>query len=229
MRGLSLGLGLQAPAVVAEGGGGGGPTGVSLVGSDQGSIPASTTADLTYPAGTQNGDFILVFLAADSSGWTAPSGYSVIASETIGLPSYYIMSKFVSGETSTGTIGANSNKCPYGIISLRGVNATTPTVMDAGQTTGSGDTITPPSVTTTLDGAWIFACAFLDDDGSTFTPPSGYTEVIDIASTLGGTTVDASIGVSYLEQGTAGTESPGNYVASSSDAWRGRTFAVNPA
>jgi hypothetical protein len=93
--------------------------------------------------------------------------------------------------------------------------------------TGNGDTITPPTITTTTNNAWVLIVGELGGSPRTIDSwPTGYTEIVQ--RTLSDT-YDGVIGVAYKNIVTAGLETPGAIDFNSNGTERrAATLALRP-
>lgn len=123
-------------------------------GSADSGTTASTSASVARPAGTAAGNLLVVQLAvrAAATTITAPAGWTLVRRDTSGTTiSSAIYYKFYATGDATPisfTLGTAS-LYSIGILAYSGVDPTTPTDADAGQTNASSTTITTPSVTQT--------------------------------------------------------------------------------
>ena len=221
--------------------------GITFVNEVSGVIQgATTTTDVTLPAGLAEGDVLVFMIAADadlvgteptdpvdldisrdgwfnlfasdSEKWTATStGWSVAQSRLLRCA--------CAGHASFATPDA-----PYVCQAWRGVDAR---VFDARSgsdyTTGSSASPNPPSVTTVTDGALVIAFAMMDDDDTTVSVwPTGYTNQIEKGTGNTGTSNQATIAMSSKIVTTAGSENPSAYTFNSSDAWSTCSIALIP-
>lgn len=232
-------LSVMAGALAVPAGGGGGGS-ISVVDTYSGTKLSTNSETVTFSPALEEDDVVVVIRAADSV--TAPMssrntpGYTEIAYAVTGtFPGFWVEYKVMGASPDADVdieniIGSAAQTNAYIVVILRGVDASN--VLDVttqkNENAGSGTTVTPGDITTVTDGALVMAIGFLDDDGastvSTF--PSGYTDTAD-QGTGGGS--GAVIGVAFKEIATAGLESPGDFVFSSSDANCWVTAAFRPA
>lgn len=181
------------------------PSGITVVGYV--TTTNATTLSLTG-IGLQANDVVILFGAEDDSTVTVPSGYTG-ASVSGGLRAMYAY-KVMGSTPDTSITGLNpgGTKSGYIAIGLRGVDTAnvyngTPANANSGASDGNPN---PPSVTTSSAGM-ILIFGGLDDDQTTMTGSSGYT---DIASySFGSSGNGGSFVVSYLITTAAGTYDPG--------------------
>ena len=200
--------------------------GITFVNEVSGVIQgATTTTDVTLPAGLAEGDVLVFMTAADydfvgteptdpidldisRDGW-----FNLFASEDTSVDGYIY--GLVCGASPPTTVrvrgAANATPdAPYVCQAWRGVDAR---VFDARSgsdyTTGSSASPNPPSVTTVTDGALVIAFAMMDDDDTTVSVwPTGYTNQIEKGTGNTGTSNQATIAMSSKIVTTAGSERP---------------------
>lgn len=136
---------------------------------------AATSITISVPAGTANGDILLMGIAlAGTTTITTPAGWSVVATadnhgNADGNGGYArAFSRVASSEPASYTVSFSGSSTAAGAIrGYTGGNTTTPT--DGSNSTAAGiavTTLTAPSVTTTVDGDMI-VCFLADLFGGT--------------------------------------------------------------
>lgn len=192
---------------------------------------------IPVPSGTQAGDVMLATLAARPSGttFTAPSGWTALADTTqsnditsrmatywriatSSEPSSYAWG--LGGPTSTGVVG--------NMASFSGADESGPIDVSASALTGSGYSHQAPSVTTTVDNTMLVTAHEFTSSPGNWTPPSGMTEAVDMASQARPSTTGISMEVNYQAITAAGATGTRTATASSSgtDAGYGITRSV---
>ena len=161
------------------------------------STVAGTSGVVSVPAGTENDDVMVVVVSfrIDGNAPTAPAGWTLIRNDTYVSGSddlhCYAYQRIASNEPAdyTWTFSNATNFTIY-IVTYRYVD--TSPVDTSASTPGTSTTCTGPSVTPSNDNSMILfvgAAAGVP----TYTPPSGYTEVLDIKSTDGATNVSSTL------------------------------------
>ena len=189
------------------------------------SVSGVNTLTVSKPTGTTYGDVMIAAIACkpDASVITAPAGWNLIrrTNQPSGAPNAQAVYWKAAGESepsayswafdaSTGSVGA--------ILTFYNINPLTPIHVEAGQTTvGSGAlTHSAPVVTTTVNNAMLVT-AYSFGSSATWTPPSGMTEAVDVASLAVPNAGGISMGVNYAVQGTAGSTGTKTATASGDD------------
>lgn len=191
-----------------------------------------TSLAINLPSGTAQGDFLLAAIATDGAatfgaltGWTLLNTGNSSSECTLavyyrfagwGEPANYTFT-WTGGEQAAGTIVCYSGVDAGSPINVSGV--------DTGTGTSTPTTVTAPAVTTTVADTMVVRVYGADDD-ATSTPPSGYTEEVDISSNTGGGT--CSLGLADASQAAAGTTGPGAFSYQDTEQWRAMTIALAP-
>lgn len=196
------------------GGGGGagevtvGTTSITIVGSSYNGGTGATSFSVNKPTGTADGDILIAFYGsnAQTSGavnydnMTAPAGWTLLSGSDNDYPDMKIWWKIAASEGSSYSFGATSGTMQMiQIVTIRG--AAHPSLWGF-QLNYDGWTITTgrdcPSLT--MNGK-LLLCAVAASRSSTgsssFTPPSGMTEIIDQAAAPG-TLNSEFMAVAYL-------------------------------
>lgn len=173
---------------------------------------ASSTVKVNKPTGTQEGDLMVAFIMAASSGVTPtyPSGWTQAILDTTGNNSGAVAYKIAgASEPSTYnfTVGGSFGRVVQ-IVTIR--NASNLTVGSYDEVTGS--TITAPSITAVGNGILLGWFA-IEGSVTLNTAPSGMTQAIQ---TTGGPTCWA-----YYQPSSAGSTGNKSLVASGSNDNRG--------
>ncbi|MEK9138942.1 MAG: hypothetical protein AAB393_17620, partial [Bacteroidota bacterium] len=165
---------------------------------------------INKPTATTSGDVMIAAIGVrpNTATITAPSGWTLIrrknqSSSTANSQAIYRKTAGASEpanytwsfNTSTGSAG--------GIMTFSGVDATVPINVENGRATASGLTHATPSVTTTVNGAMLVT-AHSFASSATWTPPTGMTEAVDVASNAAPNSGGLSIEMNYVLQPTAG-------------------------
>jgi len=181
----------------------GSPT-ISLIGSSTNQRTAGTSMVLNRPTGTLEGHLMVASLWHELANptITPPSGWTLlfqtnVSTRTANLAAYYRVAGASEPSTYTWTV-PTSSECVGAILTLE--NGGTPTAVSQGNNT-STTTVTAPTITVNNAGEWVL---FIDGAmyGTTVTPPTNYTEVIDNRS--GTASGNCHLGVSYRQYSSTG-------------------------
>ena len=215
---------------------------ITFVSSTQADVDpwnSSNTMVVNVPASIQEDDFLIAsVLDADGDIHTiASTGWTELTQRDEGAWNanlWYKKATASEGSTYTWTVtSANVRRGAIGIMAFRGVDTTTPwdvTYVEGDHRQGAFglSAPTPKPITTNTDGAMV-VISFQGENGGTqsaYTQPSGYTEVHDYAVNNFGLT----LGTAYKKVDTKGTETPGSYTSSVTDADQALfTLALKPA
>jgi hypothetical protein len=204
--------------------------------------PAAATSGLTInvPAGTTTGDVLIAALAVrpDSITLGTPSGWTLVRSiqqTSRSTNKLAIYRRSVTGSepaSYTWTYGGSHTGLVGSIASFSGVDTTTPIQSENGSATSSSLSHTAPAITTTAANAMLVG-SFAFSSSTNWTPPSGMTEAVDIASRSVKNSSGESMEVTYQTQSAAGSTGTRTASASTSDSdYRDRgvthLLALNP-
>jgi hypothetical protein len=173
---------------------------------------STTSLRLSVPAGTQVGDVLVASLgfgknpATAQPTLTAPAGWALVRrtdQATVGAVAVYTH-VFASGETGyTWTTNVTVGGAAF-LAAFGGVDTTSPIDISAGQATPSkGKLVSAPSVTTSAANATLVSSYFgymNKSTPTTWSPPTGMTEIGDAANTSG----SRSSSLDYAVQATPG-------------------------
>ena len=170
-----------------------------------------TSLTINKPAGTVSNDVMIAAIAVrpDTATITAPSGWTLVRrtdQSTATANSQAIYRKVAGGSEPanyTWTLGGSPTGGAGGIMTFYNINTTSPVNVENGQATAYALTHATPSVTTTVNNTMIVT-AHSFSSGATWTPPSGMTEAVDIASEAVPSVTGVSIEMSYVTQASAG-------------------------
>jgi outer membrane protein assembly factor BamB len=144
---------------------------------------------IARPTGTAKGDVLIAVIAVrpNTVTITAPTGFALVnrQNNTTGNPSsvavYSKVATVSEPVTYTFTFSANTGNAG-GIMAFSGVDNASPINVSGGSlTTTTTTTIAGPNLATTVANTMIVAARQIASS-STWTPPAGMTEVIDVAS-----------------------------------------------
>jgi MSHA biogenesis protein MshQ len=184
-------------------------------------------ATVTKPASTASGDLLIVGLMVEKGSGetiTAPAGWNLIRrtneSTNVGMATYYKVAGGAEPANYTFTI-ANGSKWAIGISRITGADTSDPIDVHGGQT-GSGSSVTAPSVTTTAANDLVLAF-YTNKKAATYTPAGTTTERYDVPNSSGG--LPSNMMASFV-QTSAGATGNRNATASESEAWVGQQVAI---
>lgn len=145
-----------------------------------GSAFRNDSGSITYPAGTADGDFLVLHVTHSSGAVPTPSGWSLAAAVTWATLGYgsAIFTKTVSGESSVTFTGLNGGGM---LVAYRGVSGTGAVGTYVNE--ASGATIPIPGITPQSESSLVlgFAC---DRDAVVPTPPAGWTSRISATTSF---------------------------------------------
>lgn len=202
----------------------------SLIGTTSAIITAGAgNQTVTLPGSPLPGDLILVAVAADIScqNSIATAGYQRPENATGANPGAHFGYKFIpqTSPDSSVLIVRNASILKACVVQVwrGGAGAATayPTPV-----IGTSTTPDPPAVVTVGADALVVALAFLDDDDSTVTTyPTNYTNGQSGNTGQASATVGATVAIATRVIAAAGSENPGVFTMSSSDAWQAGSIA----
>ena len=162
------------------------------------------------PAGTQVGDVMIAAIGVRPSGATitAPAGWTLIrrtnqgATNSLAQATYWKVVAAGEPASYTWTLPNTHTGAAGGIMAFYGVNAAAPVDVENGQINATGLNVTAPSVTTTRQYDMIVTTHTISSS-TTFTPPGGMTETVDIRSEAGGA-LGITLEMNYVGQPAIG-------------------------
>lgn len=185
-----------------------------------------TSVTLSKPSGTTDGDILVACVACGGPGITIapPDGtWALLDNQSAGGPSVRTFYKIASSEgadytfTWTGSVAASAFVAAYS-----GGDGTSPINQhSAWDRATSTTTCTADSVTTTVNECMILFVG-VNNNGSSFTGPSGYTSRVSTGSSSG-------VGLKLAELGQASAGATGNVTATcNSGNTEGTLIALAP-
>jgi len=152
---------------------------------------SGTSLTINKPSGTVSGDLLVVALAGEGassatwslSGWTVVRNYSDLGS--VGWQTNAVMYKQAGGsEPSSYSFSATASQTVSvgGIIRISGVDSTAP-VAAATYTEVATGSLDPPSSGSVTADDYLAVAVAARGDGASQTPPTNYTERVDVAAT----------------------------------------------
>jgi hypothetical protein len=193
-------------------------------GDIDGSNPSATTAI----SGLTTSDIILAFIQGGFGDPPDQSGYTYIYDDGNTSPSIRTYYKLVSSaEVSAGEISVPSGNSTFDGVFVVVAGADITSIVNS---TGAKSTsnVAEESVTTTANNSIVLLLHGSRDTTTTLsygTPPTGYTLARENSYT---TNSNYSQAIAYKTVGTAGSETPGDWVPSSSTNQFTQTVAFEP-
>jgi autotransporter-associated beta strand protein len=188
---------------------------------------------INRPAGTLVGDLMLaaVTVRPSTATITAPAGWTLIrrtnqgATNSLAQATYYRVATGVEPASYTWTLGAGHTGAVGGVATFYGIDVAAPVDVQNGQVNASNLNQPAPSVTTTQQYDMIVTSHAMTSS-TTFTPPAGMTEVVDVASEVT-TALGITLEINYVVQPAAGaTGIKTARAAADADVGVGHTLAL---
>jgi hypothetical protein len=183
----STGLGDVGPRPRSGGGG----AGIAFRSASSATTGSSTATSLAVnkPSGVVSGDWMFAGISVSNQDATitAPAGWTLVRTitDTMRLSIYRKQAGGSEPASYTWTSSISRRLCG-GIVAFSGVNASTPIQVENGiAEAGSGVTAhSTPTISTSGSSTWLISL-FADrtNTGSTWSPPSGTTERVDVRTT----------------------------------------------
>jgi hypothetical protein len=184
--------------------------------------PASQSSlTIAKPTGTSANDVLIASIAVSSSTATitppascGTSGWQQVSNSPIvqnsGNPSrlatFYCVAGASEPTSYTWTTSGGHSGLIGGLVSFTGVDTSSPIHTAAGAATASSNTHATPTITTTVSDVMLVTTHEFTSSG-TWTPPSGMTEMVDLASLTTNNDAGISMEMNYQLQTTAATVS----------------------
>jgi hypothetical protein len=239
--GLISRLDVIVDAYVSGGAAGGGITYVNAV-SDEIIFASATTLTLT---GLQSGDVVFWFATSannnnsftESGGWSGWSSQLNPFISSFYQPYAYYRWKVATGTSESVTLqvtsnGNNNQELASALVAFRGVDNSDPILLDPtpNYSVIGGSTCPVPSEYILADTVRLIVGGLDNDGGVTTTPPSGYTEVVDINSdpSGGAGSGGATLTVAYKDVNGNTTEPAVAFTFSLGDNHYGNGFHLRP-
>jgi hypothetical protein len=186
----------------------------------------SASVDVPYYASPQANDIAIIWVATTSSrgiDWQAVSGWSPLTPVESGDHGGRVYwQRLVGGESGTVAIPiGDGDDLNAVMIGIRGATTTGTPFEDADTSLGSSASQTSPTIDTTI-AATLGLRFGSSRDATLSSPPSGWTERVDVAGD-----VDVVIQVDSKELASAGTE-PASTRTVSDNTWLVQTLAMLP-
>lgn len=212
---------------------------LSIVGSTSTSTQLDT-ASLDLPAGTQDGDHVILLVAARSSGDTAgftfgaPPGYSPLG---VGTPPGHdhdrqfltaavFIKKLTQTEAATGNVtGMGTAENILACTVVRGAQAVDSVSIDASPNTSSTTPIAP-TITPTVDGSMLVWVGAQSQASTVVTEVTGYTQQLhDREAVLN---ANLCVHIATNTQAVAGATGAQSLVLSGSGRWVASLISLTP-
>src|SRR3990167_1572629 len=191
--------------------------------NDPGGAAGSRDLTISVPTDTADGDVMYAFLATDDAtlitshaSWTDLINSQYTTGDDI---SYLVQRRVASSEPASYLWNCTSaNSLTGGIITLRGVDATTQEDVALGTThTANDPTPDSPSVTTVTDGARVLVAEWVARVVTTLVEPTGSTQHIEVLRVNDARNFD----LASFEQVTAGATGAQNWPNTGGDGGAG--------
>lgn len=193
--------------------------------TDNSGSGTSTGLYVPVPSGTTSGDLLVAIFTlggwrpslTPQSGWTQLTWGSYYPQHTDYI--YWKIAGTSESDPRFTWVGTASYVC--GMLRITGAHATAPLYVYGGDIGGPSTSPAASSIATSETDSLLLAIAAQPTD-STFTPPSGMTEVFDAAASAGSGLTVASLNGPSNPSGTK------TFTASSSAAWTTYSIGVKP-
>jgi MSHA biogenesis protein MshQ len=170
----------------------------------------SNILTINNPTGTTSGDVMIASLAvtpgtvtiAAPTGWTLVRTIQNTSSTTSRLAVFQRVATASEPASYTWTFGASHTGAVGGIMSFSGVDNSSPIATENGSTTASSTTHAAPSISPTTTNVMLVG-TFSYASSGTWTPPTGMTEAVDVASRTTNSGSGESMEMTYQLQATA--------------------------
>ena len=188
------------------------------------------TETFSLPAGLEEGDIVIVAMAADTGGIAGgniqTSGYQGV--DTVGSsPSYTVKWKQMGATPDSDITFIQGGSRRFGWtyqVWRGGAKSGQP---DADFQVSNNDN--PPSITTVADGALVFAITVQDDDDAEVTsPPTGYSNLSFGNTGLGSAAFGGTAMIASKIVASAGVEDPGPFTTNVNDSKASFTISFAP-
>ena len=164
-------------------------------------IPAITTSTnigtLTVPAAKTDGD-ILVVVSAGQSAAPVPTGsglsFTLIQSTNSGTGQYIrsYWAEWNTGDATTLTMSGGSGQYHSSCLVVQGADTTSPVV----DSDASSTSVDPPALTYSSADVLVFSGYAGAGKNQSWTPPTNYTEQIDVTTNNDGPAASSGLGPS---------------------------------
>lgn len=192
-----------------------------------------TSVNINKPTGTLEGDVMVAAISlSGSQSITAPAGWTLVLSGNNGtdvqVDTYYKPAG-ASEPSSYSFSWTTSTRAAGGILSYDGVDTVNTLDVTGTNATGTGTSVTSTSITTINRGDMLIDVYAINSTlGSSYTPPSGMTERIDLASPAGLFT-PVTLGVAEQTFNSPGSTGTRSATSAQSGDWTAYMFALRAA
>ena len=147
-----------------------------------GQSSANTNLVVNVPAGVQDGDFLVLFVVADTAGAAIglPAGWTALPSSPLNLGVQAACAyRVASSEPASYTVAFSGSSAGTGAV-IAGYFDTVSLGLDTsgGNTFAASTTHTLTGIRSAIDNEML-VCCFASDAGTSYTPPAGMTERAD--------------------------------------------------
>lgn len=201
---------------------------ISFVNSSTGTIPPSTTDDISLPVGLSENDVVFALFSCTSGNGSTEltinsSGWSKVVGETSsgGNTAIQIWWKTMgaSPDSTLNVTAVLSAALAVVCMSFRGVNTTSPVVQYSTDSSFLGGMPNPPALNSISTGNWTLISGHLDDDAAA-AGASHPTYLGTTASEWSGTGADMTTYAAYSSSPNTSTEDPAAFTSNTGDdAW----------
>ena len=185
-----------------------------------GTVATGTNPSVPAPAGIQQGDLLVIAVAANVA-VTTPTGWTLIGSQTT-TPRIYLYRKFATGTETSQAVTVGSATTVGVMLAYRGVSATDTVSTGA---TATSTTISTNTLTTTYGNEYVVSVYGMTTGAATWTAPASTTTRVNSAGTAA---LDGLLFVDEL-QATAGTSTARTATSSVSKALAAISFSIIPS
>jgi hypothetical protein len=185
-----------------------------------GAVATGSSPTVPVPAGYQQGDLLVIALAANALPST-PTGWTLIANQTT-TPAIYVFRKFATGSETSVLVTSSSTATSAVMLAYRGVSATD--TVSTG-TTATSTTIATGTLTTSYANEYVVSIYGMTTGAATWTAPASTTSRVNSAGTA---SVDGLLVVDEL-QAAAGVSTARTATSSVSKALSAISFSIIPS
>lgn len=183
---------------------------ITVVGTSSQNAGASTSMTFTLPSGMQRDDICVIMVGSDASTPAKPTGWSSLSASPDDAPGYQVLMKQMGTtvDTTVSLTGLATSSTAVA-VAIRGGSLEKWTTA-----TGDGDpaqVVDPAAVTTTVANSLVLVMAAVDDENvTTFTAPTGYSNfVYKESSTTAPSAMTTMLATKVVS--AAGSENPGSF------------------
>ncbi len=198
-------------------------------GSTTASVYAGRSVSAAPPSGAVTGDILLATVTARGlPALTTPAGWTLIRKDVKGSVltswTFYQVVGSSPPPSTAWAFGGNANAV-VGTTAIAGVDPASPVLTSAGRGSAKSSTIKAPSVSPAVAGSLLIG-TFSTASRSTFTPPAGSLEELDVTVPTGSSPV--SLSRADKVRPTTGSTGTWSAIASSPERYVAQTIALRP-